>query len=61
MKNRLILFETLTNVELNEENYEINRNIENLMTIALWEFFWLKVFNPLILKITMVCMLPWQQ
>ena len=61
MKNRLILFETLTNVELNEENYEINRNIENLMTIALWEFFWLKVFNPLILRITMVCMLPWQQ
>ena len=55
MKNRLILFKTVTKVELYGENYEINRNIENSMTIALWEFIWLNVFNPLILRITMVC------
>ena len=61
MKNRLILFKTLSNVEFYGENYEINRTIENLMTIALWEFFWLNIFNPLILRITMVCLLPWQQ
>ena len=61
IKHRLILFNTLTTVELYAKNYEINRNIENLVTIALWELFWLNIFNPLILRITMVCMLPWQQ
>ena len=61
MKNRLILFKTFTKAEFYEENYEINRNIENLMTIALWAFFWSNVFNPLILRITGECMLPWQQ
>ena len=49
MKKSLKLFKTFTKVELYGENDEINRNIENLMTIALWEFFWSNVFNPLIL------------
>ena len=61
MKNRLILFKTSTKVEFYGENDERNRNIENLITIALWELFWSNVFNPLILRITGVCMLPWQQ
>ena len=39
MTNRLILLKNFTKVELYEENDEISRNIENLMTIALWEFF----------------------
>ena len=42
MKNRLILFKTFTNNVEHGENNEINRNIENLLTIALWEFCWLK-------------------
>ena len=61
LKNRLILFKTFTNVEFHGENNVINRNVENVMTIALWEFFWLNVFNPLIMRIAMVCMLLWQQ
>ena len=61
MKNWLILLKTFTIVEFYGGNDEINRNIENFLTIALWEFFWLNIFNPLILKITGVCMLPWQQ
>ena len=61
MKNRLVLFKNFTEVEFYGENDEINRNIKNLMTIALWEFFWSNVFNSLILRITWVCMLPWQQ
>ena len=61
MKNRLILFKTFTKVEFYGETDEINITIENLMTIALWEFFWSNVFNPFILRITGVCMLPWQQ
>ena len=61
MKNRLILFKNFTLTEFYGENDEINRNIENLMTIALWEFFLSNVFNPLILRITEVSMLPWQQ
>ena len=61
MKNRLILFKTSTKVEFYGENDGINRNIENLITIALLDFFWSNVFNPLILRITGVCMLPWQQ
>ena len=61
MKNRLILFKTPIKVEFYGENDEINRNIENLITIALWELFWSNVFNPLILRITGVCMSPWQQ
>ena len=52
MTNRLTLFKTFTVVELYGENDEINRSIENFMTIALWEIFWSYVFNPLILKIT---------
>ena len=60
VKSRLTLFKTFTNVEFYGENNEMNKNIENLITIALWEFFWLNFFNPLILRITMVCMLPWQ-
>ena len=35
MTNRLILLENFTKVELYEENDEICRNIENLMTFAL--------------------------
>ena len=61
MKNRLILFKTCTKVEFYGENDEMNRKFENLITIALWEFFWSNVFNPSILRITGVCMLPWQQ
>ena len=61
MKNRPILFKTFAKAEFYGENDEINRNIENLMTIALWTFFWSNVFNPLILRITGACMLPWQQ
>ena len=61
LKNRLILFKTFTNVEFYGEDNEINRNIEKLMTIALWEFFWLNVFNSFILRITRVCMLPWHK
>ena len=60
MKNRLILFKTFTSVEFHDENNEINRIVKSLKTIALWEFFWLNVFDPLIMRITMVCMLPWQ-
>ena len=52
MKKSLKLFKTFSKVEFYGENDEINRNIENLMTIALWEFFWANVFNPLILRIT---------
>ena len=61
MKKRLKLFKTFTKVEFYGENDEINRNIENSMAIALWEFFWCNVFNPLILRITEVCLLSWQQ
>ena len=39
MKNRLILFKTFTSVKFHGENNEINKNVKNLMTIALWEFF----------------------
>ena len=48
------MFKTITKVEFYGENNEINRNIENLMTIALWELFWSNVFNPLILRIAWV-------
>ena len=61
MSNRLILFKTFTKAEFCGENDDINRDIENVMTITLWECFWSNVFNPLILRITEVCMLPWQQ
>ena len=61
MKKRLKLFKIFTKIEFYGENDEINQNIENVMTIALWEFFRNNVFNPLILRITGVCMLPWQQ
>ena len=61
MKNRLILFKTFTKVEFYGKNYEMKSDIENLITIALWEFFWPNMFNPLSLRITRVCMLPWQQ
>ena len=61
MKNRQILFKTFTKVEFHGENDEIERNIESFMTIALWEFFWYNVVNPLVWRITEVCMLPWQQ
>ena len=61
MKNRQILLKIFTVVEFYGENDEMNRNIENFMTIALWEFCWSNVLNPLILRITGVCMLPWQQ
>ena len=39
MTNRLILLENLTKVKFDEENGEMSRNIDNLITIALWEFF----------------------
>ena len=39
MTKKLILFKNLTKVQFYEENDEISRNIENFMTIALWEFF----------------------
>ena len=61
MRNRLILFKTFTDVDIYGGNDEINRNIGNSTTIALWELFWSNVFNPLILRIMEVCMLPWQQ
>ena len=35
MKNRVILFKTFTDVEFYGENDQINRNIENSMTIAI--------------------------
>ena len=38
MTNRLILLKNFTKVEFHVENDEINRNIENSTTIALWEF-----------------------
>ena len=60
MRNRQILLKTFTVVEFYGENDEMNRNIENLMTIALWEFCWSHVFNPLIFRITGVCIFPWQ-
>ena len=50
MKNRLISFKTFTKVEFYGQNKKMNKDIDNLMTIALWEFFWLNVFNPLILR-----------
>ena len=55
-----MLFTTFTKVEFHVENDEIERNIESFMTIALWEFLGYNVFNPLVLRITEVCMLPWQ-
>ena len=61
MKNRLILLKTFTDIEFYGEYDKKIKNIENLMTIALWEFFRSIVFNPLIFRITGVCMLPWQQ
>ena len=39
MTNKLILLKNSTKVECYEENDEMSRNIENVMTIALWEFF----------------------
>ena len=51
-KNRQILFKTFTKVEFHGENDEIERNVESFITIALWEFFWYNVFNPLVLRIT---------
>ena len=39
MTNKLILLKKLIRIEFCEENDEISRNIENCMTIALWEFF----------------------
>ena len=47
MTNRLTLFKNFTKVEFYGENDEINRKIENCMTIALWEFCWSNVFNSL--------------
>ena len=61
MKNRQILLKTFTVVEFYGGNHEMNRNIENLMTIALWEFCWSNVLNPVTLRIMGVWMLPWQQ
>ena len=61
MRNRLTLFKTFTDIEFYEENDEMNRNIEDLMTIASWEFFWSNVFNSSILRVPGVCWLPWQQ
>ena len=63
MKNRQILFKTFTKVEFHGEKFNdgTERNIESFMTIALWEFFWYNVVNPLGLRIIEVCMLPWQQ
>ena len=37
-KNMLILFKTFTKLEFYGGNDEINRNIENVIPIALWEF-----------------------
>ena len=46
MRNRLTLFKTFTDIEFYEENDEMNRNIEDLMTIfASWEFFWSNVLT----------------
>ena len=40
MTNKLILLKNnSTKVDFYEENNAISRNIENCMTIALWEFF----------------------
>ena len=39
MTNKLILLKNLIKIYFYEENDEISRNIENVMTIALWEFF----------------------
>ena len=39
MTNMLILLKNFTKVEFYDKNYKISRNIENLMTIALWELF----------------------
>ena len=61
MKNRQILFKTFTKVEFHGENDEMKRNIEGFMTIALWEFFRYNIFNPLVLRMTEVRMLPLQQ
>ena len=37
-KKMLILFKTFTKLEFYGGNDEINRNIENVIPIALWEF-----------------------
>ena len=39
MKKRLKLFKMFTKVEFYGENDDINQNIVNLMTIALWNSF----------------------
>ena len=39
MKNRLILFKTFTDTDFYGENYEIIKNIKNVMIIALWDSF----------------------
>ena len=36
VKNRLIVFKTFTNVESYGENNAMNKNIENLITMAFW-------------------------
>ena len=56
-KNRQILLKTFTVVEFYGGNDEMNRNIENLMTIASWEFCLSNFFNPVILRIMGVWML----
>ena len=55
------MFKTFIDIEFYEENDEMNRNIEDLMTIASWEFIWSNVFNSLVLRVPVVCWLPWQQ
>ena len=61
MTNRPILFKNFTKVEFYGENDKIYRNIRKCLTIALWEVCRSNVFNSLILRITGVCTLPWQQ
>ena len=38
MTNKLIMLKKLTKVEFYEGNYEMSKKVEDLLTIALWEF-----------------------
>ena len=40
MTDSPILSKPFTKVEFYKENDEMNRSIENVITIALWKFFW---------------------
>ena len=61
MKNRQILFKTFTKVEFHGENDEINKKYLKFYDRCIVGILLVHCFNPLVLRITEACMLPWQQ